>query len=120
MLVSEVGADDLLLVCPGDMPGLWVPPLMLQKFSISENLSPIVPLHDEGPVGAVLTGSLLLDGAKDVPSFVENVLHDTAVPDFVAVGAGAPLLEGNLGLLVPAVDDELVMVHKPLEGVWQK
>ena len=91
-----------------------------QKFSIPENLGPVVLLHDEGSVGAVLTGSLLLDGAQDVPSFVENVLHDTAVPDFKAVWAGATLLEGNLGLLVPAVDDELVMVHKSLEGVWQK
>ena len=79
--MSEGGADDLLLVCPGDVPRLWVPPLMLQKFSIPENLGPVVLLHDEGSVGAVLTGSLLLDGAQDVPSFVENVLHDTAVPN---------------------------------------
>ena len=47
------------------------------------------------------------------------LLHDAAVPNLL-VGGGAPLLEGNLGLLVPAIDDELVMVHKPLEGVWQE
>ena len=112
--MREGGADDLLLVCPGDVPRLRVPPLMLQKFSIPENLGPVVLLHDEGSVGAVLTG---FDGAQDVPSFVENILHDTAVPDLEAVGAGATLLEGDLGLLVPAVDDELVMVHKSLEGI---
>ena len=33
---------------------------------------------DKGSVGAVLTG---FDGAQDVPSFVENALHDTAVPN---------------------------------------
>ena len=90
---------------------------MLQKPGISENFGSIILLHDEGSVGAVLTGPLLLDGAQDVPSLAENVLHNTTVPDFVAVGAGATLLEGNLGLLVPAIDDELVMVHKSLEGV---
>ena len=44
-------------------------PLMLQKPGISENFGPIVLLHDEGSVGAVLTGSLLRDGAQDVPSY---------------------------------------------------
>ena len=102
------------------MPVLWGLPLVFQELSIPEDLGPVVLLHDEGSVGAVLAGSLLLDGALDVPSFVENVLYDTAVPDLKAVGAGATLLEGDLGLFVPAVDDELVMVHKSLEGVWQE
>ena len=93
---------------------------MFQKSRVSENFGTVVLLHDEGSEGAVLTGSLLLDGAQDVPSLTDDVLHNAAVPDFITVGAGAPLLEGNLGLLVPAVDDELVMIHKPLEGVWQK
>ena len=90
---------------------------MFQKSRVSENFGTVVLLHNEGPEGAVLTGSLLLDGAQDVPSLTDDVLHHAAVPNFVIVGAGAPLLEGNLGLLVPAIDDELVMVHKPLERV---
>ena len=90
---------------------------MFQKSRISENFGTVVLLHNEGPEGAVLTGSLLLDGAQDVPSLTDDVLHHAAVPNFVIVGAGAPLLESNLGLLVPAIDDELVMVHKPLERV---
>ena len=93
---------------------------MFQKSRVSENFGTVVLLHDEGSEGAVLTGSLLLDGAQDVPSLTDDVLHHAAVPNFIIVGAGAPLLEGNLGLLVPAIDDELVMVHKPLEGVRQE
>ena len=107
------GADALLLVCPCDVLGLWGLPLVFQELGVPEDLGPVVLLHDEGSVGAVLAGSLLLDGALDVPSFVENVLYDTAVPNLEAVGAGATLLEGDLGLLVPAVDDELVMVDGP-------
>ena len=93
---------------------------MFQKSRVSENFGTVVLLHDEGSEGPVLTGSLLLDGAQDVPSLTDDVLHHAAVPNFIIVGGGAPLLEGNLGLLVPAIDDELVMVHKPLEGVWQE
>ena len=74
---------------------------------------------NEGPVRAILAGPLLLDGALDVPPFVKNILHDATVSNLEVVGGGATLLEGDLGLFVPAVDDELVMVHKSLEGVWQ-
>ena len=93
---------------------------MFQKSRVSDNFSTVVLLHNEGPEGTVLTGSLLLDGAQDVPSLTDDVLHHAAVPNLIVVGGGAPFLEGNLGLLVPAIDDELVMVHKPLEGVWQE
>ena len=50
-----------------------------------------------------------------LPSFAENILYDTSVPNLKAVWAEASLLEGDLGLLVPAVGDELVMVQKSLE-----
>ena len=119
-LECEIVLDILLLVCPCYVPWSWVPPLMFQELCISENLSAVVLLHNEGPVRSVLAGPLLLDGALDVPSFVKNILHDATVSDLKVVGAGATLLEGDLGLFVPAVDDELVMVHKSLEGVWQK
>ena len=58
------------------------------------------------------------DGPLNVPPLVENILDNTPVPNFKVFWAGAALLLCNLGLLVPVVDDELVMVHKSLEGVW--
>ena len=109
---------NLLLVCPSDVVRLQGLPLVLQEFRVPENLGPVVPLHDEGPVGAVLAGSLPPDGALDVPTLAENVLYNASVPNLKAVGAGASLLEGNLSLFVPSVGDEFVMVHKSLEGVW--
>ena len=48
-------------------------PMLVSEVGADEN--------DEGSVGAVLTGSLLLDVAQDVPSFVENVPHNTADPN---------------------------------------
>ena len=109
---------NLLLVCPSDVVRLQGLPLVLQEFRVPENLGPVVPLHDEGPVGAVLAGSLPPDGALDVPTLAEDVLYDASVPNLKAVGAGASLLEGNLSLFVPSVGDKFVMVHKSLEGVW--
>ena len=41
----------LLLVCPSDVIRLQGLPLMFQEFRVPENLGPVVPLHDEGPVG---------------------------------------------------------------------
>ena len=93
---------------------------MFQELCISENFSAVVLLDNEGPVRAVLGGPLLLYGALDVPPFAKNVLHDTTVPNLKVVGGGATLLEGDLGLFVPAVDDKFVMIHKSLEGIWQK
>ena len=101
MLMSELGAEDLLAQASGP-----------------ENLGPVVLLHDEGPEGAVLAGSFGPDGALNIPTLAEDVLHDASVPNLKAVGAGASLLEGNLSLFVPSVGDEFVMVHKSLEGVW--
>ena len=77
----------LLLVCPYDVVGLWGLPLMLQELGVPEDLGPVVLLHDEGPVGAVLAGSLLPDGALDVPTFSEDILHDASVPNLKAVWA---------------------------------
>ena len=110
----------LLLVCPCDVIMLWGLLLMLQELGVPEDLGSVVLLHDEGPVGAVLVGSLLPDGALDVPTFGEDILHDASVPNLEAIWAGASLLEGDLSLLVPSVGDELVMVHKSLDGIWQE
>ena len=93
---------------------------MFQKLGVPDDLGPVVLLHDEGPEGAVLAGSFGPDGALNIPTLAEDVLHDASVPNLKAVGAGASLLEGNLSLLVPSVGDEFVMVHKSLEGVWQE
>ena len=99
------------------MVRLWGLPLVLQELSVPENLGPVVLLHDEGPVGAVLAGSLLPDGTLDIPTFAENILYNASVPNLKAVWAGASLFEGDLSLFVPSVGDELVMVHKSLEGI---
>ena len=89
----------LLLVCPCDVIMLWGLLLMLQELGVPEDLGSVVLLHDEGPVGAVLAGSLLPDCALDVPTFAEDILHDASVPNLEAVWAGASLLEGDLSLL---------------------
>ena len=65
--MSSRASVSLLLVCPSDVIRLQGLPLVLQEFRVPENLGPVVPLHDEGPVGAVLAGSLPPDGALDVP-----------------------------------------------------
>ena len=65
----------------------------------------------------------VVDSQKEKNKTVKNVWIVRLCQTFhcwsAHVGAGATLLEGDLGLFVPAVDDELVMVHKSLEGVWQ-
>ena len=62
----------------------------------------------------------LLDVPLDVQTLVNNILDNTSVPDFEVVWGGSALLLGDLSLLVPAVDNELVMVHKSLEGVGRR
>ena len=61
----------------------------------------------------------VVDSQKEKNKTVKNVWIVRLCQTFhcwsAHVGAGATLLEGDLGL-IPAVD-ELVMVHKSLEGV---